>query len=79
MRQVRSLRCSLPGGRHRENADGEAATMANITLKIDGQAVSVPSGTTVMDAAWELGIEIPALDGLRAGREEQGRGSVRWV
>ena len=35
--------------------------MANITLKIDGQAVSVPSGTTVMDAAWELGIEIPAL------------------
>ena len=35
--------------------------MAHITLKIDGQAVSVPSGTTVMDAAWELGIEIPAL------------------
>ncbi len=35
--------------------------MANITLKIDGREVSVPSGTTVMDAAWELGIEIPAL------------------
>ena len=35
--------------------------MANITLKIDGREVSVPSGTTVMDAARELGIEIPAL------------------
>ena len=35
--------------------------MANITLKIDGREGSVPSGTTVMDAAWELGIEIPAL------------------
>ena len=35
--------------------------MANITLRIDGRAVSVPSGTTVMDAARELGIEIPAL------------------
>ena len=35
--------------------------MANITLKIDGREVSVPSGTTVMDAALELGIEIPAL------------------
>ena len=35
--------------------------MTNITLKIDGREVSVPSGTTVMDAALELGIEIPAL------------------
>ena len=35
--------------------------MANVTLTIDGRPVSVPSGTTVMDAARELGIEIPAL------------------
>lgn len=35
--------------------------MANVALRIDGRAVSVPSGTTVMDAARELGIEIPAL------------------
>ena len=32
-----------------------------ITLTIDGQQVSVPEGATILDAAGELGIEIPTL------------------
>ena len=32
-----------------------------ITLTIDGQSVSVPSGTTILDAAAELGIDIPVI------------------
>jgi predicted molibdopterin-dependent oxidoreductase YjgC len=32
-----------------------------ITLTIDGQQVSVPAGTTILDAAAELGIEIPVI------------------
>ncbi len=32
-----------------------------ITLTIDGQSVSVPDGTTILDAAAELGIEIPVI------------------
>ena len=35
--------------------------MANVTLTIDGQKVSVPSGTSVLEAAKQLNIEIPAL------------------
>ncbi|MGZ5618660.1 MAG: 2Fe-2S iron-sulfur cluster-binding protein, partial [Usitatibacter sp.] len=30
-----------------------------ITLEIDGKAVSVPSGSTVMDAATKLGVYVP--------------------
>src|SRR6478736_2606640 len=33
----------------------------NVSLKIDGQEVSVPDGTTILDAAKQLGIDIPVL------------------
>lgn len=36
-----------------------------INLKINGQAVSVPEGTTVLDAARKVGIKIPTLCYLR--------------
>lgn len=32
-----------------------------ITLTIDGQEITVPSGTTILDAAAQLGIEIPVI------------------
>ena len=32
-----------------------------ITLTIDGKTISVPPGTTILDAAAELGIEIPVI------------------
>lgn len=35
--------------------------MANVTLTIDGQKVSVPSDTSILEAAKQLDIEIPAL------------------
>jgi len=35
--------------------------MSEITLTIDGQTVTVPSGTTVIEAAKLVGIDIPAL------------------
>lgn len=33
----------------------------NITLKIDNREISVPQGTTILEAARELGIDIPTL------------------
>ena len=33
----------------------------NVTLKIDGREVTVRDGTTILDAAKQLGIEIPVL------------------
>lgn len=33
----------------------------NVRLTIDGREVTVPEGTTLLDAATELGIEIPAI------------------
>ncbi|HTF99708.1 MAG TPA: 2Fe-2S iron-sulfur cluster-binding protein [Nitrospirota bacterium] len=35
--------------------------MKNVSLKIDGQPISVPAGTTILDAARRLGINIPVL------------------
>ena len=32
-----------------------------VTLKIDGQEVTVPKGTTILDAAAQAGIEIPVI------------------
>lgn len=32
-----------------------------VTLKIDGREVTVPKGTTILDAAAQLGIEIPVI------------------
>ena len=32
-----------------------------VSLTIDGRAVSVPKGTTILDAARKLGIQIPTL------------------
>src|SRR5690349_6266715 len=32
-----------------------------VELKIDGQAVTVPEGSTILDAARKLGIETPTL------------------
>ncbi|MBT6158092.1 MAG: formate dehydrogenase subunit alpha [Planctomycetaceae bacterium] len=37
------------------------ATATNVSVTIDGQEVSVPTGTTVWEAARQAGIEIPAL------------------
>jgi formate dehydrogenase alpha subunit len=36
-----------------------------VTLSIDGQAVSVPKGTTILEAAEQIGIEIPTLCHLK--------------
>lgn len=35
--------------------------MALVTVTIDGQTVQVPEGTSVLDAARSIGINIPAL------------------
>lgn len=35
--------------------------MANVNLKINGKAVSVPAGTTILDAAKAAGVRIPTL------------------
>lgn len=35
--------------------------MKMINLTIDGQAISVPSGTTILEAARRIGIDIPAI------------------
>ena len=32
-----------------------------VTLTIDGKEVTVPAGTTILDAAKEVGIEIPVI------------------
>lgn len=32
-----------------------------VSLSIDGKLISVPEGTSIMRAAMEIGIEIPAL------------------
>jgi formate dehydrogenase major subunit len=39
----------------------ETGAAASVTLTIDGQAVTVPEGTSVMRAAMEAGIKIPKL------------------
>src|SRR5580693_314161 len=40
----------------------DATTLTdNVTLTIDGRAVTVEDGTTILDAAAELGISIPVL------------------
>jgi len=36
-------------------------TNNQITLTIDGKSVTVPAGSTVLDAARQLGIDIPTL------------------
>ena len=35
--------------------------MSDVTLKIDGVSVTVPAGTTVLEAAKIAGIRIPTL------------------
>jgi formate dehydrogenase major subunit len=40
---------------------GTAQATRTVSLTIDGQAVSVPEGTTIWEAAREAGIEIPVL------------------
>ena len=37
------------------------AITKNVSLTIDGREVTVPDGTTILDAAKQLGIEIPVL------------------
>src|ERR1700761_9058828 len=37
------------------------AITKNVTLTIDGREVTVPDGTTILDAAKQLGIDIPVL------------------
>ncbi len=38
----------------------ETGAATSVTLTIDGQAVTVPEGTSVMRAAMEAGIKIPS-------------------
>ena len=38
-----------------------AEAVKTITVNIDGQAVTVPEGTTLYDAARSIGAEIPTL------------------
>ena len=40
-----------------------------ITLTIDGQPVTVPDGSTVLDAARQLGLNIPTLCHLAGVKE----------
>jgi ferredoxin len=42
-----------------------------INLKIDGKPVSVPTGSTILDAARQLGIEIPTLCFLAGVKEDR--------
>ena len=35
--------------------------MANITIKINGTEVSVPAGSTILDAAKKINVRIPTL------------------
>ena len=37
-----------------------------VNLKIDGQKISVPAGTTILEAAEKVGIKIPHLCYLKA-------------
>ena len=46
-------------------AENKENTTNIVQLKIDGKPVSVPEGTTILDAASELGIEIPTLCHLK--------------
>ena len=43
------------------DANETAAPPKALTLRIDGQSVTVPEGTTVWDAARQAGIEVPVL------------------
>ena len=43
--------------------------MANINMKINGMAVSVPAGSTILEAARQIGIEIPTLCYLKGLNE----------
>ena len=43
------------------SAAGPTAITKNLTLRIDGQEVTVADGTTILDAAAQLGIQIPVL------------------
>ncbi len=38
-----------------------SASMSTVTLEIDGQTITVPEGTSIMNAAMQLGIAIPKL------------------
>ena len=43
------------------DGSGKNSTARQIALTIDGKAVSVPEGTTIWEAARELGVDIPVL------------------
>src|SRR5205809_7510570 len=38
-----------------------SATQSKVKLNIDGQDIEVATGTSILDAGWKLGIEIPVL------------------
>jgi len=46
-------------------AHTESCEIKSATLTIDGKQVTVPAGTTILDAAFELGIKIPTLCWLK--------------
>src|ERR1700739_3725909 len=41
--------------------NGQAGAAANVTVEIDGRAVTVPDGTSVMRAAVLAGVQVPKL------------------
>lgn len=54
----------MTGGVTADNAGGggsSAPVETAVSLRIDGQAVSVPSGTTIRDAALQIGVETPVM------------------
>ena len=58
-----------PAGDERDLGTPPSTDQKPVTLTIDGQAVSVPAGTSVLRAAAELGVRIPKLcatDSLQA-------------
>ena len=54
----------MTGGVTADNAGGDGSSApveTAVSLRIDGQAVSVPSGTTIRDAALQIGVETPVM------------------
>ena len=49
------------GGRPTPRGSGEADAAATVCIHIDGRALEVPSGVSVLNAAINAGIYIPAL------------------
>jgi len=59
-------------------AHTESSVNTTATLTIDGQQVTVPAGTTILNAARKLGIQIPTLCWLEKYPPPAPAGSAPW-